>query len=88
MSKKSITIMKIVNLARSIAEKKYRENGIPYHTSTLVVLTSGLDVGLTIMEKSSGEFKGLSIQDANNIYKYFKEESHRSKNENLSFGVI
>jgi hypothetical protein len=40
-------------------------HGIPLLTSTLVALASGLDVGLTIMEESSGELKGLSIRNAN-----------------------
>lgn len=79
MSNASISIMKIVNLARSIAEKKCKEAGIPYHTLTLVALTSGLDVGLTIMEESAGKFKGLSTQDASKINNYFKEESQRSE---------
>ena len=79
--------MKIVNLACSIAEKKCKEAGIPYHTSTLVALTSGLDVGLTIMEESAGEFKGLTVQEGRKIYKYFKEEFHRSENVDAEIAI-
>lgn len=87
MSKKSIPIMQVVNLTRSIAAEKCKEAGIPYHTLTLVALSSGLDVGLTIMEDSVGGFKGLSTQDANNIYNYFKEEAMRSENVDAEIAI-
>lgn len=84
---KEITIMDVVNLARSIRDKHSKRLGLPFRGVELVSLTSGLDVALTMMEESVGTFQGLSEESARKIIAYFEDESSKSKPKSLKFAL-
>jgi hypothetical protein len=80
-----ITIMDVVNLAKSIRDSHCSRLGLPFRGEGLLSLTSGFDVALTLMEESVGTFKGLSNESARNIITYLEDES--SKTEPVSLEI-
>ena len=71
------SIMDIVNLARDIKTEIYKKHNLKQQTGALTALTSGLDVGVTLLETSVGLFDGLTRSEAISIINYFMSESKR-----------
>ena len=82
-----ITIISIVNLARSIMVSQCKRLGIPFRGEGLVALTSGFDVALTLMEQSVTTFRGLSEESARTIIAYFEEEASKAEPVSLEIAL-
>lgn len=76
---KSVTIIDLSNMACKLAKAECNKAGLPFTTDVQIGLASGLDVVLSLLEESSGLFKGLSNQSAERVTTYFRAEAERSK---------
>jgi hypothetical protein len=74
MSSTPPTIMDVVKLANRIRQHLYRKDGLPDQTPILDGLASGLDTGLTLLELSVGDYRGLAPDAARGIVDYFLQE--------------
>lgn len=74
----SVTIVALCRAAGKLAEAESERAGVPFVTPVQVALGSGLDVALTLMERSAGLFQGLSPESASECVAYFRAEADRS----------
>lgn len=76
-------IMDIVHLTNSIRIKRCLDAGISADNPSVLLncLSSGLDVGLTLMEDSVGAFDGLTVEQASKVVNYFRKEAKRYSTE-------
>lgn len=87
MHKKDVPVMEIVKLADSLRQKIYETEKLNSTSSILTSLTSGFDVGLTLLEQSVGPFNGLTKQKAADIREYFLNESSKYKTKNIEVSI-
>lgn len=63
--------------------------GLNPHSPMVFALTSGFDVGLTLLEQSTGtDFSDLSAEKAVRVIKYFEDEAERSAAADMQIAIF
>jgi len=73
--KRFIIIEDIKDFANSYRQKMHHKKKIPFNASTTLGLSSGFDVGLTLLERFACQFDGLTREEAKEIIKHFDKKS-------------
>jgi hypothetical protein len=80
MKKASFDIIDLSMMAGDILKSESKQEGIDPQSSLAIGMASGLDVGLTLLEQSTGVlFKGLTTDKAIMVSHYFREEADRAE---------
>jgi len=87
LEKKDVTIKDIMDFANSYRQKMHLKEKIPLKTRTTLGLSSGLDVGLTLLERFIRTFDGLTQEEAKEIIKYFDKKSKENEISNREISI-
>jgi len=79
MGDNSPTINELARRAGELFRSVCERVGLPSHSPLEYAVASGLDVAITLFEESTGAlFRGLTVESALEVVRYFREEAVRS----------
>jgi hypothetical protein len=75
--------------AGQLAQSMSAQAGLSPHSPMLVALASGFDVGLSLLEQSTGaRFSDLSPEAADRVVTYFSDEAVRSEAVDIQIAIF